>query len=175
MDDPLLAFRGSDEYRLHLFSVAFLWFEVTGFPVAWHKVSHGASVDWIGGRLERTDKGVTASIPEAKTLALTARSVDILHRTTITLRELRSFTGAVSFVAGIIPHLRPFLAACWASIAHCNRRPSSDLRPTALSTSMAKKRRLPGNMMYVCPIWLNPRIARDMGSGRLACTPVPFQ
>ena len=97
----------------------------------------------------RTDKGVTASIPESKTLSLTTRSADILHKSTITLRELRSYAGAVSFVAGIIPHLRPFLAACWAAIAACGRRPSNDLQPRAQLTSAAKKRRLPGNMIYV--------------------------
>ena len=149
MDDPLLTFKGSDSTRLRLFAVAFLWFEAAGYPVAWHKISHGDSVDWIGGRLERRDTGVVVSIPESKALSLASRSDEMLFEATITLRELRSYAGAVSFVAGIIPHLRPFLGACWAAIAASKKGPRNDLQSLERYAPMAKKRRLPHSMVFV--------------------------
>ena len=117
MDDPLLVFKGTEEQRLRLFAVVFLWFEATGFPVAWHKVDAGKEIDWIGGRLERRQDCIRVSIPEAKALNLAQRSHDFLQRTTISKRDLRSYAGAVSFVAGLVIHLTPFLASCWAAVA----------------------------------------------------------
>ena len=43
-------------------------------------------------------------------------------RTGKSLVQVRSFAGALSFVAGVVPHLRPFLASLWVVIAQANDR-----------------------------------------------------
>ena len=40
-----------------------------------------------------------------------------MSRPVVGRKELRSFAGALSFVAGVVPHLRPFLASLWVGKA----------------------------------------------------------
>ena len=39
----------------------------------------------------------------------------MIKRLVVTSKELRAFAGSLSFVAGLVPHLRPFLSSTCAA------------------------------------------------------------
>ena len=51
----------------------------------------------------------------------------MIGKPTVRINSFRSFCGQASFFAGLVPHLRPFLAGCWAAIADAGRR--AQVRP----------------------------------------------
>ena len=79
----------------------------------------GKTLEWVGARLTCDDdsQAVTVSLPRAKTEQLLQDTDRHLTRPVIGARELRSYAGALSFVAGLVPHLRPFLASFWAALS----------------------------------------------------------
>ena len=59
------------------------------------------------------------SIPEDKGQELVTTTRSLLGGSNVCgARKLRSFAGLVSFYAGLIPFLRPFLSRIWAVLPH---------------------------------------------------------
>ena len=122
VDDPLCAACGSHEVRNRLFTKALLLLCAMGFPLAWSKASIGASIVWIGAELSHTDASVTVAAPETKLQELGDKTASLRkERAIISSRHLRSFCGLVSFFAGMVPIMRPFLAMLWAALAAKSR------------------------------------------------------
>ena len=120
VDDPVYALEGPDLETATLdLTVVLLWTAITGFPVKLSKASGGKTLEWVGARLTCDDdnQAVTVSLPKAKTEQLLQDTDRHLTRPVIGARELRSYAGALSFVAGLVPHLRPFLASFWAALS----------------------------------------------------------
>ena len=65
----------------------------------------GKTLEWVGARLTCDDdsQAVTVSLPRAKTEQLLQDTDRHLTRPVIGARELRSYAGALSFVAGLVP------------------------------------------------------------------------
>ena len=81
-------------------------------PISWHKVGGGASVAWIGYQLDlhRYELGIS----EKKQRWILDWVDDKLLKGGIVGRDLRSALGRLSFVAGALRHVRPFLAPLFA-------------------------------------------------------------
>ena len=123
-DDPLITFDSRDpEHQLQL-GAALLWFAVTGFPIKLSKADSGSTVTWIGASIQTDDElqATRVTIPEEKIKELLNTCKRFLAKPVVGRKELRSFAGALSFVAGVVPHLRPFLASLWAVVAQANDR-----------------------------------------------------
>ena len=60
---------------------------------------------------------VEVSIPEDKIQKVQDQTQEFLSRPVIGLRKLRTYAGSLSFIAGLVPHLRPFLTSIWAAQA----------------------------------------------------------
>ena len=113
-DDGWLVSIGEYFWRAQLF-----WFfvlEILEIPLSWKKVRGGAAVQWIGYQL---DVGWYAKgISERKVSWL--REWVARHRAAggVTGREFKAALGRLSFVAGALPHVRPFLAPlfAWSSV-----------------------------------------------------------
>ncbi|CAE7215243.1 Eef2k, partial [Symbiodinium sp. CCMP2456] len=90
VDDPMYVLDGPElETAASDLTVVLLW----------------TAVDWIPGQWgAKTSNG----------LALLRDTNKFLAKPAVGCRELRSYTGSLSFVAGLVPHLRPFLASFWA-------------------------------------------------------------
>ena len=127
VDDPLLAAAGSLRQSDHIFTRALLALSVLGFPLAWAKASMGQSVVWIGAQLSvtnRHDTDVVVSIPQDKLDALRSETAGLRSKAVVPRRHVRSYCGKISFVAGMVPILRPFLGMFWAALASSSSLPA---------------------------------------------------
>ena len=112
VDDPLITYDQADpNWKYHL-GAGLLWFAVTGFPIKLSKPDAGAHVTWIGASIETLDEmqATRVTIPKEKIQELLKTCDGFMSRPDVGRRQLRSFAGALSFVAGVVPHVRPFLA-----------------------------------------------------------------
>ena len=60
------------------------------------------------------------TIPADKVAELVQKIDTILAKPVVGRKQLQSLAGALSFVAGIVPLMRPFLGALWAVLATTN-------------------------------------------------------
>ncbi|CAE8651021.1 unnamed protein product, partial [Polarella glacialis] len=117
LDDPVLAAVGTAAERRLCLTKALLWMSISGFPIAWRKASGGAAVEWAGAHIEVFDEFVRVTVPKSKILKLLAATNDILSRSVVGRRVFRSYAGSMSFIAGLVSPLRPFLSSLWAVLS----------------------------------------------------------
>ena len=100
VDDPIISFDLDEERHRSTLGAALLWFAVTGFPIKYSKADYGARVKWIGATLQTLDeiKAIQVSVPEDKINDLKEKCTAFLSRPVIGRKQLRSFTGALSFI-----------------------------------------------------------------------------
>ena len=99
-------------------SAALIWMALAGYPVKLPKAKAGRAVEWIGAMVSiQPGRAVRASIPKEKLEALKEQTAGFLAGSVIGVRQLRSYAGGLSFVAGLVPVLRPFLAPLWSALA----------------------------------------------------------
>ena len=146
VDDPILSARGDVATRRRLFTIALLWVAATGFPVAWHKAEAGTAVRWIGAQLNIHADGLKVCIPPDMIADLLQRTNDLLSVTTVSRRRVRSYCGSLSFVAGLVCFLRPFLSAIWAALS--KKADSANDADACQVPTRKRKRRLPLSMLF---------------------------
>ena len=119
VDDPGMCLPGKLEEAVRELTSVLLWFAISGFPVKLEKAEGGKSINWVGATITAVDKDeeVVVTIPKEKVEKLQATTLNFLKRPVVGHRQLRSFAGSLSFVAGLVPHLRPFLSTFWAVLA----------------------------------------------------------
>ena len=71
-------------------------------------------------------RGVEVEVPEEKAAEGSATCAEFLGKRLLGRKELRRFAGKTSFFAGLVPHLRPFLAGLWAALKQSERRIGRD-------------------------------------------------
>ena len=133
---------GSTKYRLRtrLLAIAALALAALGFPLAWSKAVAGSNVTWIGAQMsivtkggramqQRHATGVRVSIPDSKWHAVAQQTSNLKTAKVISKRILRSYCGSVSFIAGMLAVLRPFLSMLWAALSSTGRLPPSLVHP----------------------------------------------
>ena len=125
VDDPLMAARGNQAQRDKLFTIAMLVLQLTGFPLAWDKGTVGRRVVWIGAQLSSLQDGVQVSIPADKLDILRDQTIVFSSAVVVPRKEVKSYCGKLSFVAGMVPYLRPFLGMLWAALASKSKLPAS--------------------------------------------------
>ena len=116
VDDPILVFDKLDPQHIQHVAVGLLWFAITGFPVKLEKSDAGQNIKWIGAKLQVDDrqKATVATIPPDKVKDIRDRIIQMMLKPVVGKRQLQSLAGALSFFAGIVPLLRPFLGAFWS-------------------------------------------------------------
>ena len=120
VDDPWYAAVGSRAYAVKVFTIAVLWATICGFPLAWAKGSAGTSVTWTGAVLTASRSEVIVKIPPEKADELRTTTARFLAANRIELKPLKRLAGQGSFLAGLVPQLRPFLGFLWAAIAQAD-------------------------------------------------------
>ena len=111
--DGWLVAVGKDFWRRMM--IWFFAYELLEIPITWAKVKGGTEVNWIGYCLNvhTYQKGINLS----KRTWIVAWIENKLEQGGVVGRELKSVLGRLSFVAGALRHVRPFLAPLfsWAS------------------------------------------------------------
>ena len=121
VDDPIFVLEGSLHDAANQLGMILLWMNVAGYPLKVEKAAGGKEVEWVGAALYVDDKRseVKVSIPTKKVESLQETNGKFLKKPVIGPRELRSFAGSLAFIAGLVPHLRPFLSSIWAALTSC--------------------------------------------------------
>ena len=119
VDDPILVIPNSAPGKaVRTLSAALIWMALAGYPVKLAKAKAGRAVEWIGAMVSiQPGRAVRVSIPKEKLEALKEQTAGFLAGSVIGVRQLRSYAGGLSFVAGLVPVLRPFLAPLWSALA----------------------------------------------------------
>ena len=110
--------RSLDERSRTLLAIA-----VLGSLHAWDKASLGDRVVWIGAQLSVEDFGISMAIPKDKLDALHSQTTRFLSATVAQKQDLLSFCGKLSFVAGVVPMLRPFVDMVSGALASSSGLP----------------------------------------------------
>ena len=133
VDDPLAALADDNGSGASTLTLILLWFAALGLPLAWAKCEAGRAVTWIGARLSLESDACVVTVPDAKRETLIDALAELLRRSATGRTHLRSLAGHLSFVAGLVPTIRPFLASFWAvaydrapsglpaHLVHCSR------------------------------------------------------
>ena len=109
-DDGWITAVGPFYWRKVLFWLFLL--DLLEVPLSWKKVRGGTVVHWIGYQLDVTN--FTKGISEKKVKWIQEWLDRYRGAGVITGRDLRSALGRFSFVAGSLPHVRPFLGPLFA-------------------------------------------------------------
>ena len=120
VDDPLQVVRGTPSHRFRLHMVAVAWWLALGVKVAWRKGALGERVDWIGAQLVLAShaRGLRVTIPDAKREELLEACRAAQSEVGgIRAHALRRLAGRCSWVAGLVPQLRPFVRQVWGATA----------------------------------------------------------
>ena len=170
VDDPLVAVVGSAARRIHLVTIAFLWAAVAGYPLAWGKGSSGIDVAWIGAAFHAGQEYIMVRIPARKIEELLAETNELLSLIVVQKQRLRSYCGKVSFVAGLVVVLRPFLAGLWAPLGKDQSRGRASFDEGGTEGAGGPlKRRLPDGLVHVRRIrhtlrWLRAFLLGECGA-----------
>ena len=166
VDDPIICVPRERDQAAHLLTMSLLCIRLFGYPLKLSKAAAGPSVKWIGAQLTvDTDEDgpfVKVLIPQDKVTKLLGEVERILKAPVVGTRQLRSFAGGMSFVAGLVPVLRPFLAPLWAALAKVT---TDDGDPKTV-----KRSRVAGKLVHVkrvahCLHWIKALLLNDYGQG----------
>ncbi len=128
VDDPAIVVGGHRARRTWLLSRTLILWAMLGAKVALHKVGRGQAVKWIGALYEIRPGGLEVSI-DAERIGKLKQVVQQGLSTKGLITGARSLAGELSWVAGIIPTIRPFVNMIWAAVYELGRQSAGDSRP----------------------------------------------
>lgn len=119
VDDPLLACRGKLDTLVDIQNKVLLLWSVLGLKIAWPKGSTGTSVEWIGAKLEvnNDNKSLQISVTPEKVDEWKLLVAQLSKKPLVSRKVLMRFTGKMSWAAGFIPQLKPFVRMLYAALS----------------------------------------------------------
>lgn len=112
VDDVLTLVNGTEDEKANLISMGLYTMKAFGVQIALGKGERGQQAQWIGVRMllqwpnNPTEGSITYAAPKKMVEEILETLKAWLHKGMISHRELRSTTGRLSWVAGILPRLR---------------------------------------------------------------------
>ena len=154
VDDPAAVAYGPIEDAVTAVTNLLLWAAVAGYPLKLEKSEGGKSIKWIGAtiQVDEQERTVDISIPADKRRKLLEACKTIASRPIVSAKALTSFTGGLSFVAGLIPHLRPFMDSFWAVLADSGRRASASDGVSGPSGKLIHVRRVQSALQWIAAL-----------------------
>jgi hypothetical protein len=116
VDDPLIVATGSPADRTRTFAHTLLTWAAVGAPLSWKKISRGARLEWCGIVFSIEPDRIRTTIEVNRIQAIKTEILRMLAAKGIVTR-VQQLAGLLSWVAGIVPRLRPFVRPLWAAIA----------------------------------------------------------
>lgn len=119
VDDPLIVARGTEAELNSIFNIVLLWWLALGLKVAWTKGALGIEAEWIGAKLVINDsEGFVKVMVTAVKLEEWRGLLERLDtKPLVGHKPLQQFTGKMSWAAGFIPQLKPFVRMLYAALA----------------------------------------------------------
>ena len=151
VDDPIFTLTGPLHQAARQLAVILLWMAVAGYPIKASKAVGGKALTSVGANLAVNDKdsSIAITIPADKVQKLMEATDLFLRRPVVGARELRSYAGALSFVAGLVPHLRPFLSSIWAVLPFNRVTADDGARSKSASGKLVHVRRIKPALTWI--------------------------
>jgi hypothetical protein len=115
VDDPIITTWGSGAERRQLLTLALLWLSILGIPLAWRKADIGTQLDWIGASLAWSSAFVIIAIPKHRVEEYLVEITAVAKGNIVEKSRLSKLAGGLSFYAGIVPQLKPFVRVLWGA------------------------------------------------------------
>ena len=115
VDDPAVAVGGAKADRDWALCRTLMLWAALGARVALHKVSRGQSVKWIGAKYTIIPGGIEVAVDQERIDRLTQVVQDGLKQKGL-IPKAQSLAGELSWIAGIVPTVRPFVNMIWAAV-----------------------------------------------------------
>ena len=115
VDDPVLVVKGTAGVRQWLLAKTLLLWASLGARLAYRKAEQGDQVAWIGAQYRVLHRGVQISVTSARIGRLLVKIEHMMSGQGM-VSGLRSLVGELSWVAGLIPRVRPWVTMLWAAV-----------------------------------------------------------
>lgn len=106
VDDVLLLATGTREHRERLLSLVLYTLGAMGMMLSLDKGERGTRLTWIGATIELRDDVVEFGIPEKMVKEVLEEITEWPKRGMVSCKSLRSTTGKLSWISGILPRTR---------------------------------------------------------------------
>eukprot|EP00435_Cladocopium_sp_Y103_P032890 s2894_g8.t1 len=143
VDDLLLMVSGNRSGREHLLAMHIYTLSALGMMLSLHKGERGRHVVWIGTTIELSVDEVRFGVPKKMCEEILSALVTWPSRGMIPLKELRSTTGKLSWIAGILPRMRWTVSIFYAVIADCESDLLEDKEPARAASRSGDRREKP--------------------------------
>ena len=115
VDDPAVAVGGSKSARSWALGRTLILWAALGARIALHKVSRGKAVKWIGATYSVVPGGIEVAVDQERIARLTQVVQAGLQEKGL-IAKAQSLAGELSWIAGIVPTVRPFVNMIWAAV-----------------------------------------------------------
>ena len=157
MDDPLMVLQGPPHERQAILAMIIYTAHAFGLQLSYGKAERGTKLSWIGVNIEvdEVNKLIILSPPEklVSEVTLRLRTWDSM----LSLKSLKSTTGKLSWIAGIIPRCRWAVSILYGVIADHERDVASGAearRAAAREDQRDKSGLVPAKRMRLAREWL---------------------
>eukprot|EP00435_Cladocopium_sp_Y103_P041707 s3444_g11.t1 len=123
VDDPVCLVTGPPQTRSHRIAKILTFWASLGARIALHKAARGPEIKWIGAVFGIIPGGVRVSVDKERIHKLQETVRHGLAETGL-VHGVRSLAGELSWVAGIVPTIRPFTNMIWAATYAMERQDS---------------------------------------------------
>ena len=157
VDDVLRVAAGPSGLRYKLVSMILYALSALGIRVSLKKGEQGPRLKWIGVTFEiNFPENVTLGVPQKMLEEVHVVLETISKRGMVGFKELRSVTGRLSWIAGILPRLRWAVSMFYGTLYAVLREDPSveEKRAADRSDKRVKKRLIPVKRLGVAITWL---------------------
>ena len=117
MDDPVVVLVGPRKLRETILSLILYSAELFGLNLSYAKAERGLQLKWIGINIEVDPELSLVNLTVPDKLVEEIKTVLESWKSTVTIRELRSVTGKLSWLAGVLTRSRWAVSILYAVIA----------------------------------------------------------
>ena len=140
-------FTGPQVSRTHTIAKTLTLWAALGGRVALHKADRGSEIKWIGAVFKIVPGGIQVTIDKERAMKLLKITQEgLAHKGLV--YNIRSLAGELSWVAGLVPTIRPFVNMIWAAAYNMEDQHSGNGRKRPRDAAFAKMVKLPF-------LWLN--------------------
>ena len=117
VDDLIICLQGGELHRNVVLAGVLYTLAAMGVQVSLGKGERGVKVTWIGAEIELWHTVITLALPSKLKMEMLETLKDWASKSMISLKELRSVTGRLSWAAGVVPRIRWVVSVFYSVIS----------------------------------------------------------